>query len=229
MRARGQAMVEALVASLALTPLMFAVVQLAAIQAAEQATLGAARAAALASHHGLAGQDGPLSPARLRELYFPGASAGAEVVSFAGPQPAAAEQAEEVALAIIAPAVIVGVGDPDLPRSRAVVARAVTDVSPPLGALLPDQPPLRVAGHITVMRGDWDAAGAARVWQRTAALSTAGRIAAWRGPLSALVAPMQLLEPAVGRLCLGRIDPDIVPEDRLQGLAGAPDLRRQPC
>ena len=233
MTVRGQALVEALVAALALTPLMFAIVQLAAIQSAEQATLAAARSAALASHHGLDGPGGPLSPLRVRELYFPGpgstAGTGSEVVAGSAPQPASAEQAEDVALALIAPAVLVGVGDPDLPRSRAVVARATTDISAPYGVFPAEESALRVAGQMSLMRGDWDAAGAERVWRRAAALSTTGRIAAWRGPLSTLAAPMQLLEPAVGRLCFGRIDPDIVPEDRLQGLARAPDLRTQPC
>jgi hypothetical protein len=222
-------MVESLVATLLLAPLLFAIVGLSSLQSAEQATLGAARVAALAAHHGLDAETEPLSPRQVTQLFL-GADRWNGSLSVEGtPQPGAAEQAESVALALIIPARIVGVGSLDFGPAEAVSARA--EATPPrvFGEWIADGPAPRVSSSLALMRDDWDAPSAARVWQRAAALSTTGRIAAWRGALSAMAAPMELLEPAVRRLCLGRIDPDIVPEDRLRGIARAPDLRTRPC
>jgi hypothetical protein len=229
MRVRGQALVEALAATLVLTPLLFAIVQLVALQSTQQATLGAARTAALAAHQGLAGEAGPLQPARVGALFFPSEESAADVRMGDTPQPVAAAQSEDVALTLILPARVVGVGDLDLGRSGAVAARVAATAPLDFGPLMPDATPLRVSATLPVMFGDWDAAGASVVWRRTAALSTTGRIAAWRTPLTAMAAPMRLVEPAMVQLCLGRIDPDIVPADRLRGVARPPDLRTQPC
>ena len=229
MRVRGQAMVESLAATLVLTPLLLVVVQLSTLQAAEQAAVGASRAAALAAHHGLDAATGPLSSERIRSLFFADVEADASVATGAARQAPSAELAEDIALAIIVPARVVGTGDLELARSQAISARVSVD--PPLvyEAIMPAPERARVSAGLPLMVDDWDADGAAEVWRRTAALSTTGRIAAWRVPLTTLGTPMRLLEPAMERLCLGRIDPDIVPEDRLRGLARAPDLRSQPC
>lgn len=229
MSCRGQAMVESLAASLMLTPLLLAVVQLSALQSAEQATIGAARAAALAAHHGLDGENGPLSSARIRAMFLAAPAVGPELMTGAARQAPAAELAEDIALGMIVPAQVVGAGDLDLARSQAIVSRASVDAPQFFGGFMPDTPSLRVSAGMPLMLDDWDAGSASAVWRRTAALSTAGRIAAWRGPLTTLSAPMRLLEPSLERLCLGRIDPDIVPEDRLRGLVRAPDLRAKSC
>lgn len=229
MRSRGQALVEALVASLLLVPFFLAVVQLALTQSTEQAALEAARTAAFAAHLGLDQAQGPLPPQRVRELFFPGPDRPSEVAVILASQASAAEQAESVAMTIIAPARLVGAGDLDFPRSRAFEGRAGSEVAPMSGPLDPSATGRRLSARLPMMSGDWDADGAAAVWQRTAALSSAGRIAAWRSVLSPVAAPLRLFEPAAERLCLGRIDPDIVPADRLRGVARATDLRTEPC
>lgn len=229
MRMRGQAMVETLTATLVLTPLLLVVVQLSALQSAEQAAVGAARAAALAPHHGLDAASGPLSSERIRGLFFADVEADASVVTLAARQSPSAELAEDIALAMIVPAEVVGTGDLELARSRAISARVSVDAPMMYEAIMPATERARVSAGLPLMVDDWDADGAAEVWRRTAALSTTGRIAAWRRPLTTAATPMRLLEPALERLCLGRIDPDIVPEDRLPGPVRAPDLRSQPC
>ena len=229
MRVRGQAMVESLAATLVLTPLLLVVVQLSTLQSAEQAAVGAARAAALAAHHGLDAATGPLSSERIHSLFFADVAADASVATGAARQAPSAELAEDIALAIIVPAQVVGTGDLELARSRAISARVSVDAPLIYEAIMPAAERARVSAGLPLMVDDWDADGAAEVWRRTAALSTTGRIAAWRGPLTTLATPMRLLEPAMERLCLGRIDPDIVPEDRLHGIVRAPDLRSQPC
>ena len=205
-------MIEALAASLVLTPLLFAVVQLSAMQSAEQVTLGSARAAALAAHHGLDAPGGPLPTERVRDLFHPDAETRPEVGASATRQASSAELAEDIALALIVPARMVGVGDVDLARSRAVAAQTSVAVPTVFAVSVPGAAGSRVSASLSLMVDDWDAESAADVWRRTAALSTTGRIAAWRGPLTTLAAPMRLVEPAVTRLCLGRIDPDIVPD-----------------
>ena len=229
MRMRGQAMVESLAATLVLTPLLLVVVQLSALQAAEQAAVGASRAAALAAHHGLDAATGPLSSERIHSLFFAEGEADASVATGAARQAPSAELAEDIALAIIVPAQVVGTGDLELARSQAISARVSVDAPLVYEAIMPAPERARVSAGLPLMVDDWDADGAAEVWRRTAALSTTGRIAAWRGPLTTLATPMRLLEPAMERLCLGRIDPDIVPEDRLRGLVRSPDLRSQSC
>ena len=229
MRMRGQAMVESLAATLVLTPLLLVVVQLSALQSSEQAALAAGRAAALAAHHGLDAATGPLSSERIRHLFFADEVADASIATGAARQPPSAELAEDLALAIIVPAQVVGTGELELARSRAISAHVSAEAPLIYEAIMPDTERARVSVGLPLMVDDWDADGAAEVWRRTASLSTTGRIAAWRGPLTTLATPMRLLEPAMERLCLGRIDPDIVPEDRLRGPVRAPDLRSQPC
>ncbi|MFN7272237.1 MAG: hypothetical protein ACK5VQ_07965, partial [Gammaproteobacteria bacterium] len=172
---------------------------------------------------------GPLSSERIHSLFFADVADDASVATGAARQAPSAELAEDIALAIIVPAQVVGTGDLELARSRAISARVSVDAPLIYEAIMPAAERARVSAGLPLMVDDWDADGAAEVWRRTAALSTTGRIAAWRGPLTTLGTPMRLLEPAMERLCLGRIDPDIVPEDRLRGLARAPDLRSQPC
>jgi hypothetical protein len=83
---------------------------------------------------------------------------------------------------------------------------------------------------LSLLVDDWAAPDAAAVWRRTAALSTAGRIDAWRSTLQWAIEPMRLFEPAIAKLCLGRIDPDIVPMDRLPTVRPeSADLRIRAC
>jgi hypothetical protein len=55
-----------------------------------------------------------------------------------------------------------------------------------------------------------------------------GALREWTEPMRAATGAIALLEPAFAKLCIGRIDIDVVPADRLQG-AAATDLRNRPC
>jgi hypothetical protein len=126
---------------------------------------------------------------------------------------------------------VIGVGQFDLARDQARNARSTARLNegPALQWLRAGRSPTFQA-ELSILVDDWQADNAETVRRRTAALSSAGRIAAWRTPLELMAAPMRLFEPAVARLCLGRIDPDIVPTDRLTGSRrGMSDLRTQPC
>jgi hypothetical protein len=66
-----------------------------------------------------------------------------------------------------------------------------------------------------MMTDAWNSGGPQQVRRRTSGLvptqALAGVASFWR----LLLAPLSLLEPALGELCLGQIEPDRIPEDRL--------------
>jgi hypothetical protein len=66
-----------------------------------------------------------------------------------------------------------------------------------------------------LMTDAWNAAGVSQVRSRTSGLvpttALSGLQALWRP----LLAPLALIEPSLAQLCLGIIEPDRVPEDRL--------------
>ena len=221
--ARGQALTETLVAILLLAPLLIATIDLWQRQTAIQSVQSSARAGVLAAHHGVdidayaARPDG-----RVR---------GSEVTVIAAAQPSAARTTEDWAFGLLLPAQVIGVGQFDLARDQARNARSTARLNegPALQWLRAGRSPTFQA-ELSILVDDWQAYDAETVRRRTAALSSAGRLAAWRTPLEIMAAPMRLFEPAVARLCLGRIDPDIVPTDRLTGSRrGMSDLRTQPC
>ncbi len=219
----GQALVESLVAMLVLGPLLLATLSLAQRQTAQQTAQSAAWASAIAAHHGidLAG----LSATDDAENGRVAVSLQRTTV------PGAAETSEDVAFALLQPALAVGAGGLDLARAEA--RRATASVAPAEWldiAWTSDGDDRGLRADLSVLVDDWAAPDAAAVWRRTAALSTAGRIDAWRSTLRWAVEPMRLFEPAIARLCLGRIDPDIVPMDRLPAVRPeSVDLRSRPC
>jgi len=221
--ARGQALIETLVAILLLAPLLIATLDLWRRQTAIQSVQSSVRAGVLASHHGV-----DLASYGARPDERVGAT---EVTVTATAQPSAARTTEEWAFGLLMPAQVIGVGQFDLARDQARNARSTARLNegPALQWLRAGRSPVFQA-DLSILVDDWQADDAETVRRRTAAISSAGRIAAWRTPLELMATPMRLFEPAIERLCLGRIEPDIVPTDRLADVRhGAPDLRTQPC
>jgi hypothetical protein len=220
---RGQALVESLVAMLVLAPLLIATLGLARHQAAQQRAQSAAWAGAIAAHHGI---DLAVMQANDADL-----TGRVEVSLQRMAVPDAADTAEDIAFTLLQPALAVGSGGLGLARAEARRATAV--VVPAIWLDTAWTIEGRDEGQraaLSVLVDDWAAPDATAVWRRTAALSTAGRINAWRPALRWAIEPMQLFEPAVARLCLGRIDPDIVPADRLPTRRpDLMDLRTRPC
>lgn len=67
-----------------------------------------------------------------------------------------------------------------------------------------------------VLLGDaWNAGSTRHVEQRAGGLVPTGQLAAFAGLWRPLLAPLTLLEPALGQLCLGMIEGDRIPENRL--------------
>jgi hypothetical protein len=61
----------------------------------------------------------------------------------------------------------------------------------------------------------WNAGGTAQVRSRTAGLVPTSALSRMQTLWQPLLAPLSLIEPSLSRLCLGIIEPDRVPEDRL--------------
>lgn len=61
----------------------------------------------------------------------------------------------------------------------------------------------------------WQAAGPAHVARRTAGLVPTGSLRAFSAFWRPLAIPLSVIEPSLQHLCLGLIEPDRIPEDRL--------------
>lgn len=65
------------------------------------------------------------------------------------------------------------------------------------------------------MTDAWNASGAGHVRSRTAGLVPTSALSGIQSMWRPLTAPLSLIEPSLSQLCLGIIEPDRVPEDRL--------------
>ena len=74
--------------------------------------------------------------------------------------------------------------------------------------------------HVAVLGDSWNAAGPDHVAARTRGLVPTSLLAANAAWLRPALAPLAVIEPALSRLCLGLLEPDFLPVDRLAG--GAP-------
>jgi hypothetical protein len=66
-----------------------------------------------------------------------------------------------------------------------------------------------------LMTDAWNASAASHVRSRTAGLVPTSTLSGLQALWRPLLAPLSLVEPSLSRLCLGIIEPDRVPEDRL--------------
>ena len=158
--------------------------------------------------------------------------AGGPVVQLApAAQPEEVARTEQIALDMIAPARAVGGPPFDLQRNASRAATVSVPVwhaaglEAPFGGLR-----FTLRESLQLLVDPWASAGRRQVASRTDALSPVGAMRDLARPLEPVRWALALVEPAAARLCLGRIEPDIVPPDRLRGArAPALDLRTRPC
>lgn len=259
--ARGQAMVETLVALLVVIPLWMGIFYVSRWHDLQHATIAAARHAAFESWVAAGTEDPARVEALTRRRIFdddparfsaaaPVAaqavanrplwqdSSGARLVAAPGPsvvvgrarQPEEIADAERFAFGLIGPARALGGPPFDLQREAArgatvtVPVAHAADLPAPLGGLRFD-----LVERRQLLVDPWAAASPAQVERRTAALSTAAGLQALVRPLEPLRWAVALVEPSFARLCLGRVEADIVPEDRVRGARSILDLRQRPC
>jgi hypothetical protein len=79
-----------------------------------------------------------------------------------------------------------------------------------------------------ILSDAWNAAGPTHVKERTTGLVPTQRLESVAEYWQALADPLTLLEPSIDKLCLGIIEPEEIPEDRL-GPVRANMRGRRPC
>lgn len=104
----------------------------------------------------------------------------------------------------------------DLQNDGLMHAQLEARIAPLAGALSPfDALDLPMAATFVVLGDAWQASGADQVRRRAGGLVPGQRLEALSGLWRALLAPVRLLDPSVGQLCLGIVEAERIPEDRL--------------
>jgi hypothetical protein len=230
---RGQALIETLVSVLFLTPLFLCTAYLVDFHRASHASGIAAREIALASLHAADGNVDHDDLQAIRDLSIP----SSELTGTRLPVWLEHSEANDVASSVeragdllLAPVRLSGSGDFDVPRWQQ--RRASTGVS--MGSLtvigVPFDLPVELRSNVIFFSGHGVSGGVAQVRDRTAALSVAGTLATAAQPIEAIASVASVIEPALHQLCIGRINPDIVPADRLPAsVSRQNDMRSQSC
>lgn len=239
---RGQSMVEFAVGSSALLLLLLGVITLSSYQEVQRRAIGAGRQLAFES-----GWQGPeANPDVLRRSAFAhhmddsglmdavGRSRHVEALNVRasmqfGPAPGLANDAATVLLSPLRTSGALVGGDIDLASGGYARGEIEVDLQPRFW--LP--PPFRdtelaLRQPFAILTDPWNSAGPEHVRDRTSSLVPTQRLIAIASTWQALAAPLSLLEPSLDELCLGLIEPDAVPADRL----GPPSVRasgRRPC
>jgi len=224
-RAQGQALIEALVALLLLLPLWIGVAYFSEWNHADFQVRQAARALVFEQ---AAQPTGPfLTPAATVYL-LPVATSGftqlqTEHAAVARVRVSgAAQRLSSVSLQIAgssAAAVHVAGGVlADTPPARATVRVSLQRqrLAPRLAASDP-QPTLHLPRDLQLLTDDWSARDLRELTARMDPWVPTGVLAAATAPLRAMEPVIALFEPAIRELCVGRIDPEVVPADRLVG------------
>jgi hypothetical protein len=258
--ARGQAIVEFLVAATVLVPLVAGIVVAGRLQDLRSVTVQSARYAAFAQ--ALATAPTPELEMEVRARFFAdpdralratedGADraanphwvdlgrdqdpliARAESVTLRtgnAPPPGVAAAALGTALAGVDRVAAVTGGTFDLERHGYYGA----DVSVRIAAVpmleIVGAPPLTLRARAQVLGRDWAATGPAETAERASALVPTSPLRGLRPLIAPFTWALSLLEPALRDLCLARVDPDLVPLDRL-GPPGSDDTGQwvAPC
>lgn len=229
----GQALIESLIAALFLTPLFLCAVYLAELyRDGFSASLMNRELALAAIHNPSGGVDQSLSNSLQSLVMTPetmtGAIEGISITDISTDD--AATVVERAAALILVPAIAAGSGNFDMPawRARSVTTSLSFGSTESLG--VPFDSPVLLEEQLFFFAGHGGATSSNQVRDRTAALSAAGSLALIAEPVTAVASVVSVIEPAFKRLCLGRIDPDIVPEDRLPAsVSRSSDLRYRPC
>jgi len=233
---RGQALIETLLVAILAVPMLLGILFLSELQAAQQATLAATRHALLQHHYARGTVSAEEIVDRVRREHLEslfvsklGAVSAQQVSLAATTQAPSVQRVEDATFILLQPAMGVGAGSFDLARGSAMRASASIEVtSPDILRLALDEPRITFAESLAALHDDWFANSREVAVSRVAGLAVTGQLREWTEPMQAVNGAIALLEPSFERLCMGRIEIDVVPEDRVSG-ATPTDLRSRPC
>ncbi len=107
-------------------------------------------------------------------------------------------------------------GSFDLPEQTLHQGSVTSHIEPQAALPAPfDRLDVQLSASYALLGDPWNAAGAAHVAARAGGLVPTARLRGLQEIWRPLSAPLSLFEPALRDLCLGLIEPDRVPEDRL--------------
>ncbi|MBS0388799.1 MAG: hypothetical protein JSR15_09990 [Proteobacteria bacterium] len=228
MMCRGQAMVEFAVAAGTLALLLLCMPVLCRYHELQVASIEAARRVAFESSW-RAGGAGGLDTASIRAALFPDVGDAAQVSvdriqasADASAEPGAAGQSERALLLPFRVARLLSGGfDLQAPHLRA--ARLAVRLTRPEG--LPDpfsQVPIEFNERYALVGNDWASGSPGQVADRAGGLVFSRAVPPVRALVQWSARLLSVFEPALRQLCLGQVDPERVPADRL-GVGVDPD------
>lgn len=228
-RLRGQSLVEFAAGAAAMSLLLLGTILLGGYQEVDRRGLFAARQQA---HEGswLAGRTAGDPRAQMlhaMHLADPGVSGpfdgrqyvardGVEITQATG---AAGGVAADAAMAMLTPLQAAGGflnSSFDLANDGLVRGQVRLHLPPPAGAPGPFSGlDLQLTATYALLGDAWHAAGPGHVTGRASGLVPGSALAGFTQLWQPLLAPIRLLEPSFGKLCLGMVEAERVPEDRL--------------
>lgn len=226
---RGQSMTEFAVGAATLTLLLLGSITIAGYQEVQRRTAIAARQAAFEGAWRGAHTDRPtlvrhvvarnLDDAALTDAIGQGRyvrQSGVTATATDLPPPGLAQDA---ARAMIAPLQVAGGflgGDFDLQANGLLSGTVHVDIEPQARLPQPfDTMTVQLRQPFALMTDAWNAGHADHVRNRTAGLVPTSALNGLQSFWQPLLAPLSLIEPSLTQLCLGLIEPDRIPEDRL--------------
>ena len=227
-RCRGQAMAEFAVAVGVLATLLLCMPVLGRYHELQAASIQSARRAAFESFW-RAGARGDIDVAAIRGALFPdigdAAQVNAERVHANLTTAAETGVAGRTTRVLLAPFRLARAinGGFDLREPLQYTANFAVELSTP--PQLPDpfaKTPIQFNERYVLAGGDWASAGPGQVQSRAGGLVPTSAVAPLRPLLKLTKTLLSVLEPSLRELCLGQVDPERVPDDRL-GAGTDPD------
>jgi hypothetical protein len=199
----GQALAECLIGCLLLLPLWWFM---------QRWIEGESQRAALQSQVRVAAFGESLAPGRGAASASAGTRGPLEVQVVRSATPALAGEIEAAAFTLLMPVSALSPGRVDLRRDGWI--RAEVSVEPPAHSFW-RRGAQRWRESLTLLTDDWSAYGPRDVERRTQTLLPTTPVEWLLDALDAVQGAVRALEPALIHTCARRIDPEIVPEDRL--------------
>lgn len=232
-RLQGQALTESLVALALLVPLFTSVWYVASLQDLSLAAIGGARYGFLSAYATDRLDALPDLQSRINRESPVGQNFSYQV-SFSTSTDAkmpTLDRVQSIASTLLMPVQELSSERLDIPVATAQRLEVkLTIEESPWSGLQSLLPTIHFTEPVAVVMGSAMSPGNSTTLKNLRALSVSAPFEAITLPVTLLRPALEVLEPSFSRFCPGRLDPDIVPSDRLFGtVRSVNDLRQSPC